>query len=189
MPAPFRSRSYTPVKEASQDDDAALAAMFRHPGFLIRRAQQIAVNSFLENYGALGITPTQSTVLKLIRHRPGLDQVGVGRILGLDRTTSATVVNSLAANKLLVRRDDPADRRRKRLYIAPAGGRLLEKVGDTDESRSALLSVFTDEEAETFLALLEKFVGALNASTRIPMEAIPDVTSSTAPRRRVKRAI
>ncbi len=160
-------------KTTTGDGDAALAAMFRHPGFLIRRAQQIAVNSFLEHYGALGITPTQSTVLKLVRHRPGLDQVGVGRILGLDRTTSATVVNGLAANKLLLRRNDPADRRRKTLFITAAGNRLIEKVGDTDDSRQALLSVFTDEEAETFLALLEKFVDTFNSTTRIPMEAIP----------------
>ena len=39
--------------------EEALGELYRRPGFLIRRAQQIAVSLFLEESGALGITNTQ----------------------------------------------------------------------------------------------------------------------------------
>jgi len=178
-------------KSRARSGDDELESMFHHPGFLIRRAQQIAVDSFLQHYGSFGVTPTQSLVLKLVRHRPGLDQVGVGRVLGLDRTTAATVVNGLAADKLIERRSDPDDRRRKVLFVTAAGTRLLERIRGTDESRDELLSVFEKDEAATFLALLEKFVTAFNSRTRIPMEGLadaPPATSTRIPPPKKKRA-
>jgi DNA-binding MarR family transcriptional regulator len=163
-------------ESAAPDDfttDAELAGMFRHPGFLIRRAQQIAVSSFFEHYGKHGITPTQSVILKLVRLRPGLDQVGVGRILGLDRTTATTSVTTLATAGLLQRRDDPSDRRRKALYLTRKGEKLMAALGDTEASARSMLGVFSDADAKTFMRLLEHFVASSNDSIRIPMEVPP----------------
>ena len=160
--------------------------MFRHPGFLIRRAQQISVSSFVEHYGSYGVTPTQAAILKVVKRWPGIDQVGVGRVLGLDRTTATTSVTTLAGEKLLERRNDPADRRRRTLFITAKGERLVAKLGDTEKSARAMLSVFTEQDARTFMRLLEHFVVSSNDTIRIPMEApTPDVTAPRA--RRSKR--
>ena len=62
--------------------------LHERPGFLIRRAQQIAVALFLEETGALGITNTQYGILLVLKNRPGIDQISVARLLGLDRSTT-----------------------------------------------------------------------------------------------------
>ena len=97
------------MAKAQNTTDAEIRGMFSHLGFLIRRAQQIAVSSFYEHNGAHGVTPTQSVILKLVRSSPALDQVGVGRILGLDRTTATQSVTTLAKAGLIERRADPGD--------------------------------------------------------------------------------
>jgi MarR family transcriptional regulator, lower aerobic nicotinate degradation pathway regulator len=150
--------------------DAEIRGMFTHPGFLIRRAQQIAVSSFYEHYGAHGVTPTQSVILKLVRSSPGLDQVGVGRVLGLDRTTATQSVTTLANAGLIERRNDPRDGRRKTLYITPKGKKLMDALGNTDASARSMLAVFSKDDAATFMRLLEHFVTSSNESIRIPME-------------------
>jgi DNA-binding MarR family transcriptional regulator len=149
---------------------AEVDVMFHHPGFLIRRAQQIAVSSFFEHYGVHGITPTQSAILKVVQRWPGIDQVSVGRVLGLDRTTAATSVATLAADKLLDRRWDPKDRRRRTLFVTPRGEKLIAKLGDMQLSAQAMLGVFSGDDARTFMRLLEHFVISSNDSIRIPME-------------------
>ncbi len=143
---------------------------FRNPGFLIRRAQQISVSSFMEHYGHLGVTPTQAAILKVVIRWPGIDQVGVGRVLGLDRTTATTSVTTLAGEKLLERRNDPSDRRRRALYITVKGERLVSKVGNAEKSARTMLSVFSEDDARTFMRLLEHFVVASNDTIRVPME-------------------
>ena len=159
--------------------------MFRHPGFLIRRAQQISVSSFVEHYGSYGVTPTQAAILKVVKRWPGIDQVGVGRVLGLDRTTATTSVTTMAGEKMLERRNDPADRRRKALFITAKGERLVAKLGDTEKSARSMLSVFTEDDARTFMRLLEHFVISSNDTIRIPMQAPePDiVTARSRPRK------
>ena len=166
---PTRKKSAAPDVTA----DADIERMFRHPGFLIRRAQQVAVSSFIDHYGHHGITPTQSALLKIVQHSPGVDQVGAGRMLGLDRTTAATSVATLAAEKLLERRNDPNDGRRRTLFITSKGEKLLAKIGDMRESGETMLSVFSADEARTFLRLLDHFVTSSNANVRIPMEPVP----------------
>jgi DNA-binding MarR family transcriptional regulator len=156
------------AKQATGPTDD-VEVMFRHPGFLIRRAQQIAVSSFVKHYGYAGITSTQLGILKAVQRWPGIDQVGVGRVLGLDRTTAATSVATLAGEKLLDRRRDPADKRRRTLYITPAADRVIAKLGDTSESANEMLSVFSKEDARTFMRLLEHFVRSSNETMRIPM--------------------
>ena len=55
-----------------------LEELYQRPGFLIRRAQQIAVSLFLEETGELGITNTQYGILMVLKDRPGIDQACAG---------------------------------------------------------------------------------------------------------------
>src|SRR5258708_17582135 len=59
----------------------SLAELYQRPGFLIRRAQQIAVSLFLEETGELGITNTQYGILTVLKDRPGLDQISLAKAL------------------------------------------------------------------------------------------------------------
>ena len=54
-----------------------LEELYQRPGFLIRRAQQIAVSLFLEETGELGITNTQYGILMVLKEQPGIDQISL----------------------------------------------------------------------------------------------------------------
>jgi DNA-binding MarR family transcriptional regulator len=149
-----------------------LEELYRRPGFLIRRAQQIAVSLFLEETGALGITNTQYGILLVLKQRPGIDQISVAKLLGLDRSTTGMVLGKLEKAGLVGRCVGTHDRRRRNLALTRAGTRMLEDLAEpARRAQTRVLSPFTAEERTHLLRLLEKFVGQFNGSTRVPLDA------------------
>jgi hypothetical protein len=57
-----------------------LDKLYRRPGFMIRRAHQIAVSLFLEETGALGITNRQYGIMLVLNAEPGIDQITVAKL-------------------------------------------------------------------------------------------------------------
>src|SRR3977135_2643363 len=105
-PGALRMRKGTPVP------NDPLAELYRRPGFMIRRAHQIAVALFLEETGELTITATQYGILFVLERRPGIDQISVAKLLGLDRSTTGMVVTKLERAGLIGRDIGTRDRRR-----------------------------------------------------------------------------
>jgi len=160
------------ISEGSHPE-STLDELYRRPGFLIRRAQQIAVSLFLEESGTLGITNSQYGILMVLRHQPGTDQISLAKLLGLDRSTTGMVVDKLESTGLVKRRVASGDRRRRELVLTRAGERMLTELAEpARRAQARLLAPFTPEERTTFLELLEKFVGTFNRSTRVPLEKL-----------------
>jgi DNA-binding MarR family transcriptional regulator len=150
-------------------DFSDLQSLYDRPGFMIRRAHQIAQKLFLEESG--GITTTQYGVMRILGAQPGLDQIGVARLLGQDHSTTALVIGKLAEDGLVERKDGTDDRRRKILALTPKGCVLLREVGEAvRRSNDRLMLAFGAEEAGQFLALLRKFVEAFNSVAPTPLE-------------------
>src|ERR1043165_5450885 len=106
----------------------SLDALYGRPGFMLRRAHQIAVALFLEQTGELGITTTQFGILHLLKHSPGLDQITVAKLLGLDRSTTGMVLEKLEKAGLVGRVVGKSDRRKRSLKLTPAGERMLKRL-------------------------------------------------------------
>src|SRR6516165_12011887 len=94
-----------------------LEELYRRPGFMIRRVHQIAVALFIEETGKLGVTNRQYGILFVLNHRPGIDQISVANLLGLDRSTTGMVLKKLEQEGLVVRSVGAQDRRRHRLQL------------------------------------------------------------------------
>lgn len=145
-----------------------LDQLYRRPGFMIRRAHQIAVSLFLEETGALGITNRQYGIMLVLKAEPGIDQITVAKLLGLDRSTTGMVLTKLE-DAGLVGRIVGADRRKRSLKLTPAGERMLKRLAEpAQRAQERVLSAFTPRERETFLDLLDKFARAFNDTTRVP---------------------
>lgn len=154
------------------DVKRSLTELYRRPGFLIRRAHQIAVSLFLEETAEFGITTTQYGAMVVLRAMPQLDQVSLSRLVGIDRSTTALVVNKLIESGYLVSMTDSKDKRRNLLTLSKSGQRLLRKVTEpAQRARERLLSAFEPREAKLFVDLLERFVNTFNAETRAPIVA------------------
>ncbi len=131
-----------------------LTGLRDRPGFLIRRAHQISQSVFTEECGGLDITSTQFGVLWILSRAGELDQIGIARLLGFDRSTTALVVKLLQRRGLIAQSVDKADRRRYVLRLTKRGKELKEGAEPlVDEVRTRLESPFTADEAKTFLRL------------------------------------
>lgn len=148
----------------------ALAALYGRPGFKLRRAHQVAVSVFAEECRAVGVTTTQYGILVVLRERPGLDQIGVAKALGLDRSTTAMVVAKLESRAFLRRSPSREDGRKLAVTLTAKGARLLKELTPPAErARQRLLSPLTAAEAEMLNALLEKLLNHHDAAVRVPL--------------------
>src|SRR5215831_12350308 len=148
-----------------------LEELYRRPGFMIRRVHQIAVSLFIEQTGKLGVTNRQYGILFVLKHRPGIDQISVANLLGLDRSTTGMVLKKLEQDGLVVRSVGARDRRRHSLHLTRPGEKLLSRLAEpARKARARVLSAFTPHEQALFLQLLDKFVRAFNDSTRVPLD-------------------
>ena len=135
---------------------------------MIRRAHQISVSLFLEETGALGITNRQYGIMLVLKAEPGIDQITVARLLGLDRSTTGMVLTKLE-DAGLVGRVVGDDRRKRSLKLTPTGERMLKRLAEpARRAQERVLSAFSPREQETFLDLLDKFARAFNDTTRVP---------------------
>jgi DNA-binding MarR family transcriptional regulator len=160
-----------------------LEDLYARPGFLLRRAHQIAVGIFVEECAAFRLTPPQHSTLIVIGHCPGIGQAALARAIGFDRATIGHVVGGLEARGLLRRQNSSADKRRKTLTLSPQGSVLMQRAAAAIERTSErLLAPLSPNDRKTFIAFLLQLAGALNESSRSPVTA----PATTGARRRVQ---
>jgi DNA-binding MarR family transcriptional regulator len=161
-------------KKANSGRADPLDGLGDRPGFLIRRAHQISQSVFIEECSSFDITSTQFGVLWILEHAGELDQIGIARLLGFDRSTTALVVKLLERRKLIKRSVDRTDRRRHVLRLTPAGMELRKRAEPAvNRVRARLEAPFAPQEAKTFLRLLGKFTSALDDTARAPLRRQP----------------
>lgn len=77
---------------------------------------------------AHGLRPRQFLLLAVLRDEGGTSQQALGQRLSMDRTSTMQAVQALADMGLVVREDDPADRRVYRVSLTERGGSVLDVV-------------------------------------------------------------
>jgi DNA-binding MarR family transcriptional regulator len=73
---------------------------------------------------SLGVTGPQRLALRIVGRFPGISAGELAGILHVDPSTLTGILKRLEGRKLVVRKADPADRRRTRLGLTAAGRRL-----------------------------------------------------------------
>jgi DNA-binding MarR family transcriptional regulator len=98
----------------------------RTAGHLLRRAQQRAVDLFVQAVGENGLRPPQFAVLVTVYQNPGLNQTHLVDKTGIDRSTIADMIDRMVARGYLERKRDAADQRVNTLWATPAGVAAVE---------------------------------------------------------------
>ena len=98
------------------------------PGHLIRRAQQLAVAIFMEETAAFDATPVQFAILNVLIDKPGEDQITLSGRVAFDPATLGSVIGRLEAKGWVKRAADPADKRRKLLWITAQGEQIAVQM-------------------------------------------------------------
>jgi DNA-binding MarR family transcriptional regulator len=131
------------------------------PGHLIRRAQQLAVAIFTEETQSFDITPVQFAILSALMETPGADQVTLAARVAFDAATSGSVLGRLEAKGLVRREADPKDRRRKLLWVTPAGEQTVRQMRrHVIRAQERILEPLQEPERVQFMRLLDKLVAA-----------------------------
>lgn len=140
---------------------------FQHaPGHLIRRAHQVAVAIFMEETAEFDVTPVQFAILNALIDEPGEDQITLAGRVAFDAATSGSVIGRLEAKGWVRREPDTRDRRRKLLWVTPAGERAVQQMKRAvGKAQARILGPLPAAEREQLTALLDKLVTGHEAAS------------------------
>jgi len=111
-----------------------------------------------------GLTLSQFGVLEVLYHKGPLCQRDIGRKILKTSGNMTTVIDNLEKRGLVVRKQDPADRRRMSVKLTKSGLDLIQALFPLHAERAEkTFAVLQAEELETLGRLLKK-VGKANAA-------------------------
>lgn len=114
-----------------------MARFWDQPGFLLARIDQIA--TMLHGAGAAGETLAQAEFLLLLEHGGDVPQIALARAAGVDKSTTAYILDNLEARGWIARTPDPQDRRRARIDLTSTSRALLPAIGRSYAALQATL--------------------------------------------------
>lgn len=156
-------------RESADQFDPVQQVLRTRAGFLVRRLNQIHYALFAEECKTHNMTPVQFGILTALSLNPWLDQRSIGMELGLDRTTTADVLQRLEEKSLITRRTSPTDRRSRQSMITEEGFRAMKSLHEgMSNAQRRLLEPLTPRNQELFLKLLTTLVDGNNEYSRAP---------------------
>jgi DNA-binding MarR family transcriptional regulator len=148
----------------------SLTELYKTPGHLIRRLQQIAVALFVAECEELDLTPVQYASLTVIRDVPDLDVTQLSSLVALDRATLAKVIERLEAKSWIFRENSGQDKRIKLLRITPKGRKVLTAAEPrVRRCQRRIMAPLREADRRDFMKMLERLVEINNDYSRAPM--------------------
>ncbi|MCS0495542.1 MarR family winged helix-turn-helix transcriptional regulator [Ancylobacter mangrovi] len=142
-------------------------SLFRRPGFLVRRLHQIYVAIYLKECERFGTTPVQTSVMQVLRMKPGLDQAALAAEIGMDRTTTSNVLTRLEKRGVVRREESPKDRRLRLAFLTPEGAAMLAEMQTAlDAAHTRLIAPLPAAERAQFIRHLSLLVESNNGMGR-----------------------
>jgi DNA-binding MarR family transcriptional regulator len=139
----------------------AQAALSEHTGAALARfhidGRQLAVLTVLRDSGG---TEEGDPAGDRDGGPRALAQHQAAKKLGVDRTTMVELLDELERKGLVQRRPDPADRRRKLVYLTGEGESAVKEGGSASrEAERTFLAALTPAEADQLRVLLQRALG------------------------------
>ena len=127
--------------------------------FLLSQVGAHAAGSFEQRLIAIGLTPQQVGLLRMLGSNAGMTQQAMAELFGIFPSRLVRLLDELEEKKLVTRRSSPTDRRCHELHLTAAGRRSLQRIaGITRQLENDLLSSLTDSEREALAARLRQIV-------------------------------
>lgn len=128
--------------------------------WLLHRAAQRMRGATGEQAEKHGLQLRDYIVLSALGMTPNLTQGELGKALGLDKTTLMSQLDRLERMGLIVRRNDPRDRRARIPEITGAGNAIRAEVARAcDRVEAAALNSFSQDQVQAFRRILSEIIG------------------------------
>lgn len=142
-------------------------------GFLLKEVSRRYVARFEAHARSLSLTLMQCKVLVHLQRSEGGCQARLAEITEMEPMTMVRLLNRMEADKLIERRNDPGDRRARKLYLTPKARSLLEEIWRLAALvRAEMFTEVPKGEREVFARVLEKAHGNLCALERAALVPI-----------------
>ncbi|HEX2467945.1 MAG TPA: MarR family winged helix-turn-helix transcriptional regulator [Solirubrobacterales bacterium] len=126
-----------------------------HSAFLLARLGRLAARRLNQQLAEAGLKPPQAAILIMLRDHGPLSQQELAERLRVDPSNLVIFLNALEEAGSLVRRRDPADRRRHIVEITKQGSeRVPACYGPVDALEEELFGSLSAEDRERLHALL-----------------------------------
>jgi DNA-binding MarR family transcriptional regulator len=129
----------------------------RNFGFLLKDVSRLSGLNFEREATAAGLdlTMAQCKVLIYLQRNQGITQVRLAYLTDTDPMTLVRILDRMEADGWIERRQDPADRRARRLYMKDAAYPVLDGIWRiADRARAAALAGLDAAERDTLVGLL-----------------------------------
>ena len=134
----------------------------RSLGYLLTDVVRLMRRDFHARATGLGLTPALAKLLFHVHRDPGSHQTALAQRLDVTPVTLCRMVDRLAQRGFVRREPDPADRRAVRVFVAPRGEPLVERMTQVaDETRARALRGLKPGERRALLKLLGQMAGNL----------------------------
>ncbi len=141
-------------------------------GFLLKDTSRRYVDRFEQRARSLGLTLPQCKVLVYLANNEGISQAQLAELTDLEPMTLVRTIDSLESQECLERRNDPADRRARRLYLLPKGKPLVDEVWSlADSTRREAFAGIPRKQADLMIESLERIQGNLASLEPLPIPA------------------
>lgn len=159
-------RPARPEAPRSPEAAAARAPLDASLFFKLIRVVNLTARPFHEHVGKQhALRLTEWRVMMVLASHPGIAATEVADLTGLDKMTVSRALAGLQRRGRLRREDDPADQRRSRLYLTPAGQRLYAQIAVTARQREAqLFAGVSEADQHQLSATLDRLAAAGLAS-------------------------
>jgi len=96
-------------------------------------------------------------VLSQLAQEPAANQLALATAIGYDKSRLIALLDEIERDGLVVREQDPADRRNRRVRLTPAGrARLAAARADIRAMEDGLLSELTGTEQRSLISMLSR---------------------------------
>lgn len=111
-----------------------------------------------------GLTDTECMICSCVYSNEGCSQDDVAKALSMGKTTAGKALQKLETKGLVIREEDPADRRKKVLRITEKGKKQISGVLDLhDRWFGSVLSCLSPEEQKQFESYCVRLLNAARA--------------------------
>lgn len=124
-------------------------------GFLLNRNAAIIRERVSLILLPLGLSPRDLGLLRILQTDGPLTQNELGQKHGIDRTTTVQLIDALEKKELVIRCENPSDRRSNLIYLTPRGKKTLAQALKLAEKEQAeFLSPLADQDRKSLQAVL-----------------------------------
>lgn len=135
----------------------------RSIGYLLTRtsiANKKVLSRALQPYD---VTPEQYGILNRLWRKDGISQKQLSELIVRDQTSIGKVLDKLEKKELILRKDDPSDRRAFLLYLTPKGRELAEQlISHVQVIHDVASEGISDEDIEVFVSVINKLYSNLS---------------------------